>query len=215
MPWEELVSEALTMLIAGSDTVSNTVCAIVFWILDGERRNPGTVVPRLQAELDEAIRTNSTIAMHKEVKNLQFLRLCIDEGMRLHSTSAIGLPRLVAEEGGVSCENEHFPKGTVLSTPSYTLHHTEDIWGPDVEEFKPERWLTATPEQKMSFNPFSYGPRACAGQNVAHMELAMTIGTLFHHYDFKLYQERLESNEGFSKKPVECWVGIKPRTTKV
>lgn len=214
MPTDELISEALTQLIAGSDTVSNTACAVIYWILDGERRNPGKVVPRLQAELDEAVHADPSIAMHGEVKNLPFLRLCIDEGMRLHSTSAIGLPRIVTEKGGVMCENEHFPEGTVLSVPSYTLHHTEAIWGPDVEEFKPERWLDATPEQRMSFNPFSYGPRACVGQNVAHMELALIIGTAFRRYDFKLYQEKLESHEGFSKKPVECWVGVRLRKNK-
>ncbi|KAI0903796.1 cytochrome p450 benzoate 4-monooxygenase [Ustulina deusta] len=212
---DELVSETLTQLIAGSDTVSNTACAVIYWILDGERRNPGAIVPRLQAELDEAIHASQPIAAHGEVKNLQFLRLCIDEAMRLHSTSAIGLPRIVTAKGGVSCENEHFPEGTVLSVPSYTLHHTADIWGPDVEEFKPERWLNATPEQRMSFNPFSFGPRACVGQNVAHMELALIIGTAFHRYEFTLYQQKLESHEGFSKKPVECWVGIKQRNAKV
>ncbi|RYC63158.1 hypothetical protein CHU98_g3055 [Xylaria longipes] len=214
MAQTELVAEAHAQLIAGSDTVSSTSCAIIYWILDGERRNPGTVVPRLQAELDGAIGSSSSIAAHGEVKNLQFLRLCIDEGMRLHSTSAIGLPRIVTGKGGVSCENEYFPTGTVLSVPSYTLHHSAEIWGPDVEEFRPERWLRATPRQKSSFNPFSYGPRACVGQNVARMELALIIGTTFHRYDFKLYQGKLESHEGFSKKPAKCWVGIKLRNTK-
>ncbi|KAI1434303.1 cytochrome p450 benzoate 4-monooxygenase [Xylaria sp. CBS 124048] len=214
MPRDELVSEALTQLIAGSDTVSNTACAIIYWILDGERRNPGTIVSRLQAELDESVQASPTIAAHSEVRNLKFLRLCIDEAMRLHSTSALGLPRIVTEDGGIECEGEHFPAGTVLSVPSYTLHHAEAIWGPDVEVFRPERWLDATPLQRMSFNPFSYGPRACVGQNVAHMELALIIGTAFRRYDFKLYQRKLESHEGFSKKPVECWVGIKLRDTK-
>lgn len=209
---EELVSEALTQLIAGSDTVSNTTCAIIYWILDGERRNPGQIVPRLQAELDAAIPAGDAIAAHSQVKNLPFLRRCIDEGMRVHSTSAIGLPRIVTAEGGVGYKDHHFPRGTVLSVPSYSIHHDADIWGPDVEEFKPDRWLDATPRQKMCFNPFSYGPRACVGQNVAHMELALIVGTAFHRYDFSLYQEKLESHEGFSKKPDECWVGIKKRT---
>ncbi|KAI1756015.1 cytochrome p450 benzoate 4-monooxygenase [Xylaria castorea] len=214
MPRDELVGEAHTQLVAGTDTVSNTSCAIIYWILDGERRNPGAVVPRLQAELDAAIASGSSIAAHGEVKNLQFLRLCIDESMRLHSTSAMGLPRVVTGKDGVSCEDEHFPEGTVLSVPSYTLHHDADIWGADVEEFKPERWLRATPQQKSSFNPFSHGPRACVGQNVAHMEMALIIGTAFHRYDFKLYQQKLESHEGFMKKPAECWVGIRLRDNK-
>ncbi|KPM45230.1 Benzoate 4-monooxygenase [Neonectria ditissima] len=211
MPRDELVSEALTQLIAGSDTVSNTACAVVYWILQGERCNPGNVLPRLQAELDAAIPADSLIASHDMVKNLRFLRQCIDEGMRLHSTSAIGLPRIVTAARGVSYDKEHFPEGTVLSVPSYTIHHDADIWGPDVEEFQPDRWLKLTERQKASFNPFSYGPRACVGQNVAHMELALIIGTAFRRYDFKLYQTKLESHEGFSKKPLDCWVGIKRR----
>jgi benzoate 4-monooxygenase len=95
MSREELLSEALTELIAGSDTVGNTACAIFYWILDGERKAPGTVVPRLGGELDVAIPTDADIASFKNVKNLPSLRRCIDEAMRLHSNSAIGLPRIV------------------------------------------------------------------------------------------------------------------------
>ncbi|KAI1859823.1 hypothetical protein JX265_010272 [Neoarthrinium moseri] len=211
MPRDELISEALTQLIAGSDTVSNTSCAVIYWILHGERQSPGSVVPRLQAELDAAIPAGSTIASHADVKNLRFLRQCIDEGMRLHSTSAIGLPRIVTAPQGVSYEKEHFPEGTVLSVPSFTIHHDADVWGSDVEEFNADRWLNLSQQQKVCFNPFSYGPRACVGQNVAIMELALIVGTAFHRYDFTLYQDKLESHEGFSKKPEECWMGIKRR----
>lgn len=227
MPRDELVSEALTQLIAGSDTVSNTACAVIYWILDGERQRPGTIVPRLQAELDAAMGPPSSsvsrIAQHSQVRDLPFLRRCIDEGMRLHSTSAIGLPRIVTAPQGVTYHGRHptdhhekkedlfFPRGTVLSVPSFSLHHDEELWGPDVDEFSPDRWLRLTPRQKAGFNPFSYGPRACVGQNVAHMELALIVGTAFHRYEYRLYQPKLESHEGFSKKPVECWVGIKVR----
>lgn len=219
MPREELISEALTQLIAGSDTVSNTTCAIIYWTLDGERRRPGTIVPRLQAELDAAIPADAPVAEHHQVKGLPFLRRCIDEGMRLHSTSALGLPRIVTapqgvvySDGGGGGGGEHrFPPGTVLSVPSYTVHHDGDVWGPDAGEFRPDRWLDPTARQRMGFNPFSYGPRACVGQNVALMELALIVGTAFHRYEFQLYQPKLESHEGFSKKPVECWVGIRRR----
>jgi benzoate 4-monooxygenase len=104
--------------------------------------------------------------------------------------------------------------GTVLSVPSYTLHHSASIWGSDVEIFNPDRWLPSnlTQKQKTAFNPFSHGPRACVGQNVALMELELIVGTLFRRYEFLLKQGELECTEGFSKKPVECWVGIKRRS---
>lgn len=166
MPRDELISEALTQLIAGSDTVSNTACATFYWILHGERAAPGSIVPRLQAELDAAIPANSDIASHAEVKNLPFLRRCVDEAMRLHSTTAIGLPRIVTPASGVQYQGDVFPRGTVLSVPSYTIHRDAEVWGPDVEDFKPDRWLpeNLTARQKICFNPFSFGPRACVGQ---------------------------------------------------
>ncbi|KAJ5899410.1 hypothetical protein N7495_004154 [Penicillium taxi] len=209
---EELIAEALTQLIAGSDTISNTACGIFYWILHGERSAPNTIIPRLQEELDRAIGRDEDIASYFQVRDLPFLRRCIDEGMRLHSTSAIGLPRLVANDGpGVEFDGYYFPPGTVLSVPSYTIHHMEEIWGKDVEDFKPDRWLNLTPRQKICFNPFSYGPRACVGQNVAIMELQLILGTLFHRYEFVLHQSKMESHEGFSKKPKECYVGIRQR----
>jgi benzoate 4-monooxygenase len=211
MERDELIAEALTQLIAGSDTISNTACGIFYWILHGERSAPGTIIPRLQDELDQAIGSGAEAASYSEVKDLPFLRRCIDEAMRLHSTSAIGLPRLVADNGGVEFDSFYFPPGTVLSVPSYTIHHMREIWGDDVEEFKPDRWLNLSARQKTAFNPFSYGPRACVGQNVAIMELQLIIGTLFHRYEFVLYQSIMKSHEGFSKKPEECHAGIRLR----
>lgn len=46
----ELTAEALTQLIAGSDTTSNTSCALLYWVL----ATPG-VLAKLQAELDAAL----------------------------------------------------------------------------------------------------------------------------------------------------------------
>lgn len=47
---EELTAEALTQLIAGSDTTSNTSCALLFHTL----KNP-EVTKKLQMELDETL----------------------------------------------------------------------------------------------------------------------------------------------------------------
>jgi cytochrome P450 len=37
------------------------------------------------------------------------------------------------------------PQGTKFDAAFYVLHHLPEIWGPDVEEFKPERWDTMKP----------------------------------------------------------------------
>lgn len=62
---EELTAEALTQLIAGSDTTSNTSCALLYWCL----KTPG-VMEKLQKELDEAIPADVVIPDYKTVKDL-------------------------------------------------------------------------------------------------------------------------------------------------
>lgn len=202
---QELTAEALTQLIAGSDTTSNTSCAILFHVL----KNP-KVLKRLQAELDQAIPSSQDVPVFEQVKDLPYMDFVIKETMRIHSTSSLGLPRLVPA-GGANVLGRHYPADTVLSVPSYTVHHSTAIWGPDAEDFVPERWSKVTEAQKNAFIPFSYGPRACVGRNVAEMELALIVGTVFHNYEFELYQDVLETREGFLRKPLECIVGMKRR----
>lgn len=156
----ELTAEALTQLIAGSDTTSNTSCAFFFWAT----KTPG-VIDRLRRELDDAV-PNGGIPACDQVKDLPFLQNCIAEALRIHSTSSIGLPRLVPPGPPTTVAGKAFPPGTVLSVPAYTIHHDTAIWGADALEYRPDRWLedNITERQKNAFIPFSYGPRACVGR---------------------------------------------------
>lgn len=204
---EELTAEALTQLIAGSDTTSNTSCALLYHCL----QNPH-VVTKLQKELDAAIMDPDQVPTFSQVKDLPYLDAVIKETMRIHSTSSLGLPRVVPPGGpGISVAGTHFPQSTVLSVPAYTIHHSTAIWGPDADSFRPERWENITEAQKNAFIPFSYGPRACVGRNVAEMELALIVGTVFRRYEFELRQGEMETREGFLRKPLALEVGMRRR----
>lgn len=210
---EELTAEALTQLIAGSDTTSNTSCALLYHCLC----NP-PVVRKLQAELDAALPDPDVVPAFAQVKDLPYVDAVIKETMRIHSTSSLGLPRLVPPGPGITisssldpADTHHFPPGTVLSVPAYTIHHSSTIWGPDADMFRPERWEHVTDKQKAAFVPFSYGPRACVGRNVAEMELALIVATVFRRYEFELRQGDMETREGFLRKPLALAVGMRRR----
>jgi len=205
----ELTAEALTQLIAGSDTTSNSSCAITYHLAHNPRAQQ-----KLQKELDEALGTEDmTVSTFEQVKRLTYLEAVINESLRIHSTSAIGLPRLVPE-GGLTILGKYFPPNTVLSVPSYTIHRDKGVWGDDADVFRPERWFEKdqTAIQK-TFNPFSYGPRACVGRNLASMELQIIISSIFRRYDIVLQDpaKPFDTREGFLRKPLECKVGIKRR----
>jgi cytochrome P450 len=40
----------------------------------------------------------------------------------------------------------HVPKGTNITISILAANRNPDIWGPDAEEWKPDRWLAPLPE---------------------------------------------------------------------
>ncbi|CAN8096204.1 unnamed protein product [Discula destructiva] len=211
---EELTAEALTQLIAGSDTTSNSSCALLYWVV----RTPGCLA-KLQKEIDDAMPSAEKaeswdgLPTYEMIRDLPYLNSVVNETLRIHSTSGIGLPRQIPADAarGVELQGRYFPPGTVLSVPSYTMHHSTAIWGPDADDFRPERWESVTPRQKNAFIPFSYGPRACVGRNVAEMEMKLIVATWVRRYDVFLRQEVMETKEGFLRKPLGLDIGIRRR----
>lgn len=205
---EELTAEALTQLIAGSDTTSNSSCALLYHVA----RTPG-VLGKLQKEMDGAVPDGVDVPEYEMVRDLPYLQCVLNEALRYHSTSGIGLPRQVPPDSqGVHLHGHYFPAGTVLSVPTYTMHHSKEIWGPDADDFRPERWENVTPRQKNAFIPFSAGPRACVGRNVAEMEMKLIVATWVRRYDVFLRQDYMDTREGFLRKPLGLEIGITRRS---
>jgi benzoate 4-monooxygenase len=203
----ELTAEALTQLIAGSDTTSNTSCAIVYHLCT----NPDAM-KKLQEELDRELKDSEDVPIYSEVQELPYLQAVISESLRYHSTSALGLPRSIPV-GGATLAGKFFPEGTVVSVPAYTIHRSKETFGPDADSYNPDRWLTKRQELEKYFVPFSLGPRACVGRNVAMEELSILIAALIKRYDIVLQDPNapLETVEGFLRKPASCHVGLSRR----
>lgn len=203
----ELTAEALTQLIAGSDTTSNTSCAIVHHLCTHPH-----AMKKLQDELDRELKHSEEVPLYADVVELPYLQAVISESLRYHSTSSIGLPRSIPP-GGATVAGKFFPEGTVVSVPAYTIHRDKSIFGSDAEEYNPDRWLTKRKELEPYFIPFSHGPRACVGRNVAMQELSILLAAIFKRYDIVLEHPEapLLKKEGFLVKPVECFVGLARR----
>ncbi|KAK0493480.1 cytochrome P450 monooxygenase [Armillaria luteobubalina] len=203
---EELSAESLALLVGGSDTTSITSCAIIYYLA-----RASDIQDKLHKELDEVL--DSDVATAEQVKKLTYLQACINEGLRLHCTVGIGLPR-VATENGITISGNYFPGGTVVSSPCYTIHRDPSVWGNDPEEYRPERWFECdSASVAKAFTPFSVGPRACIGRNLAILELQIIIASILKRFHFVLENpnEDLEVQESFFRKPTGCRVGVKRR----
>lgn len=193
-------------------------CAISYYLATNPRAQA-----KLHAELDEALgpiiigtpspsssdahdstHYETAVATFDVVKSLPYLEACINEGLRLHSTSAMGLARIVPA-GGLVVAGRAYKEGSVLSVPSFTIHRDPDVWGADVEAYRPERWFEGNKEaMDTTFNPFSYGPRACVGKNLATMELKLIIASIFRRYDFVMEHPERPVRSSFCATPCQA-----------
>ncbi|KAJ8127654.1 hypothetical protein O1611_g5983 [Lasiodiplodia mahajangana] len=124
-------------VFAGSDTTAISLGAIFSNLM----RHP-RVLAKLRDELRgrRAAGESSPIATANEAESCPYLQAIIYESMRLFSPAAFLLDRDVPPEGMTIC-GHYVPGGTVVGTSSWVIHRATQIWGDDVEEFRPERWL--------------------------------------------------------------------------
>jgi cytochrome P450 len=78
--------------------------------------------------------------------------------------------------------------GTHFNTSFYVIHHQAKIYGPDVEEFKPERWDTFQPKS-WEYVPFAQGPRMCPGHHKATLEASYVVARIMQEF------EKIESRD--------------------
>ncbi|PLB49781.1 putative cytochrome P450 alkane hydroxylase [Aspergillus steynii IBT 23096] len=158
--------ELMNVLLAGRDTTASLLSNMFFMLAKH---------PHVWAKLQEEIATlDGRIPTYSQLRNLTYLKYCMNESLRLHpvvpANSRVAMTDTVLPVGGGP--NGQSPvfvsKGTVVGYSTYSMHRREDFYGPDAEEFRPERWATLRPGWE--YLPFNGGPRICVGQQYALTE---------------------------------------------
>ncbi|CAO2179105.1 unnamed protein product [Urochloa humidicola] len=88
------------------------------------------------------------------------------------------------ELGGIK-----YPHGVKLLLPILAIHHDPDLWGKDVNEFRPERFIdgiSKASNDAPAFFPFGWGPRKCIGQNFALVEAKIALSMILQRFSFDL-----------------------------
>jgi len=124
---------------------------------------------------------------YEKIKDLTLLNNVLNENLRLLPPTIFIGGRLITEETEI--EGWHLPKGIRVLGSIWRLHHNKEIWGEDVDEFRPERFDNLTHLQKRSFIPFGGGARVCMGMNFAMLEKKIILSKMLMRYEILLEED--------------------------
>ncbi|KAH7014234.1 cytochrome P450 [Microdochium trichocladiopsis] len=181
LEWGEIVAEVSAIIDAGAETTAIALSNIMELLI----KHPAKL-SALRDELSNVLDDDDVVAPFDKVKDLPYLKACLDEGLRLSPPTSSGLPRRTPPEGA-SILGEWIPGDTSVSMTIYGAHHDPSIY-PDPDVFKPERWMDPAERKRMEpyFIPFSAGARGCIGRNISYLEQIVILATIVHRYDFAL-----------------------------
>jgi cytochrome P450 len=143
---------------------------------------------KLQEEIENA--NLSPIPQWNETHSLPYLGAVVKEALRIHPAVGLNLERIVPD-GGVTLCGQFFPEGTVVGCNVAVIHFNKEVYGANypVEEFRPERWLEASSEQRSlmdrSFLAFGSGKRTCIGKNISLLEIHKVVPLLLKRFKVK------------------------------
>ncbi len=112
---------------------------------------------------------------------LPILTAVLKETMRLHTPFSTAFPRVITPgaENAIPDLPTPIPVGTTISSNTYILGRAEELWGEDVNEWKPQRWMgvndTTRRRLEDHYVVFGKGPRGCVGKDIAMLMLAEAV----------------------------------------
>ncbi|KIX05178.1 uncharacterized protein Z518_06050 [Rhinocladiella mackenziei CBS 650.93] len=185
----ECESEAILQIMAGADSTAHALRITFYHLLS----NP-TAYLKLMAEMDAALQSGQIsypVIQNSEAQALPYLRACIMEGLRMFMPLNGISTRLSPSPDGYTHNGIYIPAGTEVGISIYSMLRRKDIFGPDADTFRPERWFDKDTErlkarERVQEMVFGTGRTSCLGKDIAWMELRKVIFELFRNFEFSI-----------------------------
>ncbi|TFK27111.1 cytochrome P450 [Coprinopsis marcescibilis] len=198
LPEEELIAQMSTLMFAAMDTTSNALSRTLD-ILSA----PQDAHDRLRQEILEAKKLHGELS-YDELNNLTFLDAVCRETLRLYppapvvlretrQDTVLPLARTLTTLDGKQTNEIMVPRGTQVIVSIMSCNKDPLIWGPDANEWKPERWLSPPlasfvdahiPGVYSHLMTFIGGNRACIGFKISQLEMKVILCILLGSFKF-------------------------------
>ncbi|KAJ7573406.1 cytochrome P450 [Mycena floridula] len=155
---------------------------------------------RLREELLSLGPNDPTFDQLSSVTTLPYLDAITHEILRLHPAVAetprectvndiVPLSSPITTRDGQVVSSVSIPKGALVVVPVRAINTSEMFWGPDAQEFRPERWLESESDSGANdiqsyrhILTFITGPRECLGKTFALTEFKSVLSVVIRNY---------------------------------
>ncbi|KAL8673603.1 MAG: hypothetical protein Q9168_002001, partial [Polycauliona sp. 1 TL-2023] len=208
---------AVSMAFAGSETTGISLAAVFYYLV----RNP-ECHHKLVDEIDDAVRSGlieerlAGLVSWAESQKLPYLDACIREAFRLHPATGLPLERVVPPNG-VNIGGEHIAGGTIVGCNAWVIHRRAEVFGDDVDAYRPERWLEVSKEKRKEMDGtmlhFGMGARTCIGKNISLLEMYKLVPTFLRRFEVFLSHpgEELKLHNAWFVRQLNFNVMFRPR----
>jgi cytochrome P450 len=196
---QALLTVVLNFLIAGRDTTAQTLS----WLFYELCAHPEHV-EHIRRELDQVMGKDAASKRswlkYDEFKKLPYTLACVHEAARLHPSVPKNGKEVLRDDvivpQGPNPDNLPPIKvyaGERVGWSDWVMNRLTEVWGPDAEEFNPQRFLTRDAstgqwsyqqQSQWKFHVFNAGPRLCLGMNLAGYEATAFLAATLQKYDF-------------------------------
>ncbi|KAF5753349.1 putative unspecific monooxygenase [Helianthus annuus] len=180
---------ALNFILAGRDTSSVALSWFFYLVIKNPR-----VEMKILTEICEVLnKTRGTDTckwlddplVFEEVDQLTYLKAALSETLRLYPSVPEDSKHVTADD--VLPDGTVVPAGSAVTYSIYSTGRMKFIWGEDVLEFRPERWLSDDGKKfemkdQFRFVSFNAGPRICLGKDLAYLQMkSIAAAVLLRH----------------------------------
>jgi cytochrome P450 len=169
----DLIMEMIILMAGGYETV----VASLSWTLALLPRNP-TAQQRLYTEVDNL---NGERPTFNDLARLEWAKACFDEGQRLQGHPFH--PRFAMVDDII--DGYRIPRGTMVGVSMYVLQRDPRWWGPDAENYNPNRFhdkTIAADRPNLAYIPFGAGPHRCVGAAMGYMNAQFLLALIHERF---------------------------------